>query len=102
MELQKQNQSVSTNLQSKEIQMARSLFYVNLLSPFRVDDAIIEMWSVSLSRIDDRITPEEVQELMDAFMTGEIEYDNKIGIQNIFKGLEIKFASKYYKPKMVY
>lgn len=100
--LKTQNQSLSTHLQDHEIEIAKSLFYVNLLTPFRVEDFIIEQWSITVSRMLPDVTSDEIQQLMDDFMTGEIEYDHKLGIQNIFKGITEKFPSKYYKPKMVY
>lgn len=97
-----QSQSLNTPLQGKEIEIVKSIFYVNLLTPFRVDDFILEQWSIALNRMLPQVTPEELKELMDDFMTGTIEYDHKLGIQNIFQGLIEKFPAKYYTPKMVY
>jgi len=96
------SQYQNTPLVGKELEIVKPLFYVNLLTPFRVDDFILEQWSISINRLLPEVEPEELVELMDSFMRGETEYDNKLGIQNIFIGLIDKFPAKYYKPKMVY
>lgn len=97
-----QSQSLSTHLHGKELEIVKPLFYINLLTPFRVDDFIIEQWSITISRLLPNVEASEIEELMDAFMKGDVDYDKNLGIQNIFRGLVEKFPSKYYEPKMVY
>lgn len=97
-----QDQSLNTPLTGKELQIVLPLVKINILTPFRIDDSIIEMWSMELNRLLPQMEIEELESLMDDFLKGDIEYDNKIGIQNIFKGLIEKYPAKYYTPKMVY
>lgn len=97
-----QNQSVSTPLVGKELDIVIPLVKINILSPFRIQDEILEMWSMEINRMLPQLEVNELEELMDAFMIGELEYDHKLGVQNVFRGLVEKFPSKYYTPKMVY
>jgi len=100
--LQKTSSHLSTPLQSKEIEIAKSLFFVNILTPFRVDDSVLELWSQTINRLLPQLEIRELQALMDCFMKHEIEYETRLGVQNIFIGLAYKYSSKYKENKMVY
>ena len=100
--IQKTNSLPSTHLESKEQEIAMKLYYVNILTPFRVDDSILELWSITVNRLLPDLETEELQSLMDAFMKNEVEFDRNLGIQNIFIGLAQKFPAKYEERKMVY
>jgi len=104
MEIVNQNdQNLNTPLRGKELEIVVPLFYANLLSPFRVEDPILEQWSMTINRLIPELEISELEQLMDSFMRGHTEYDNKKGIQNIFTGLEELFPEKYEKPRgMVY
>ena len=101
--LQKQqSQSLSTPLCGKELEIVAPLFYINILTPYRVDDTILELWSININRLLPDVDPQEISDLMDAFMKNEVEWDRNLGIQNIFLGLQEKFPAKYRETKMVY
>lgn len=100
--LNTQNHSLPTILEDEKIKITIELASVNTLMPYPVSDSMIEKWGRSLIRIEPRVTLEEIEGLMDSFMKGDIEYNPKEGIQNIFKGLVQLYPSKYHTPKMVY
>lgn len=103
MELIKtQNQQVSTPLKGKECDIAVAIYYINILTPFKVDDKTLEDWSICINRLLPDVEISELEELMNGFMMAKFEYDHKLGIQNIFKGLAQLDPDKYEQDKMVY
>lgn len=102
MELQKQNNGQSLQISQEVQEVGKAIYHVNQLTPFNIDDEMILSWSKSIFELIPNIEINDLKDLISDFKTDEIHYDNKLGIQNIFIGLKIKYATKYFKPKMRY
>lgn len=91
-----------SSLSNKVSEIGKVIYHVNQLSPFRISDEDIIEWSKSIEEIVPEIEIDDLKFLLRCFKTGEENYDNKVGIQNIFLGLKNRFGRKYIKSQMVY
>jgi hypothetical protein len=89
-QLQTVNQSLSTPLNNQELQIASAVWNVNLCVAYPLTDPQIEVWAKTIYRLRPETTVDELNEIMDSFMTGVNEWDTKLGIQNIFKAIRNK------------
>lgn len=71
------------------------IYHVNQLSPFTTTDERLIEWAESINEILPELEIEDLKSLIRAFKTDEITYDTRLGIQNIFMGIKLKFPSKY-------
>ena len=84
-QIQKINHSLSTPLNDKEYEIATILWHVNQLTPFPLSDTQIETWSRSVNELRPNIEINRLDKMMRLLKLGEIEWDHKAGIQNIFR-----------------
>lgn len=82
------NQSQGIVLSPKEIEIALQVYHINHLTAFPLSDQLIDEWSRSISELRPEVTPEQIKEVIDGMKQGYIEFDNRLGIQNIFKALD--------------
>lgn len=94
MGILKQNHQVST-LNEKEILIAKSLYHVNQLSPYPINDFRLEEWAISINEIVPNLEINDLVLIINFFKTGGMPYNTNLGIQNIFSALLAKFNKKY-------
>ena len=79
----RESRSVSThNIEA----LAIELYHVNQLTSYPFSDVVLESWAVSLINLEPEITVEAINWITDRMKTGQIQFDGKKGIQNIFNG----------------
>jgi hypothetical protein len=61
----------------------------NQLRSFKLNDVEVLEWKDTLIRIKPDLTPAMLQYAIDRLMDGELEYNEKRGIQNIFSALKL-------------
>lgn len=85
-------------LQTQESQLANTtidkdfvqqLYHVNYLTNYPISDAMLEGWSKSIKELAPEMTSKTVKIIIDRMKVGTIDFDNRIGIQNIFKAYKI-------------
>ena len=86
--LQVVNQNQNIVLSEPEIQIAMQVYHINQLTAFPLADHQIDEWSKAIYELRPEVRPEEIKDVIDGMKQGYIEYDNRLGIQNIFKALD--------------
>jgi hypothetical protein len=86
MELQHQRADMMPHKANTPTELIKALYHVNLLTPFPISDGMLELWARSIQKLRPEITPEVVTQIIDKMKLGEIKYDTKEGVQNIFIG----------------
>lgn len=92
----KGNQSLE--LTDKELEIAQVVFLVNQLISYHLSDLQISDWARTISRLKPDITPEYLNKIIDLFIVGDIEWDTRKGIQNIFMAIN---KPKGYSPEEI-
>lgn len=73
---------------------------------FPLADSAIEDWAETIKRLSPETTTDQLQEVIDKFMTNRCHWKEKQGIQNIFRGIDLlKIGPKEYyceEKKMKY
>lgn len=64
------------------------VYHINHLTAFPLTDNQIDEWSRSINELRPDVTPEQLKEVIDGMKQGLIDFDNRLGIQNIFKALD--------------
>jgi hypothetical protein len=85
MDKQLQGNQQLANITINE-ELVKALYHVNYLTPYAISDTMLEGWANSIQELNPNITPAILKKIIDKMKMGEIEFDNKKGIQNIFKG----------------
>lgn len=91
-------QETSLTLSDQGRGVIKCLFKVNQLLDFPLDKNTLTDWTESIIEILPDITPEEIREVINGFMTGRYEYNNKLGIRNIFSAIELLRNNDIPKP----
>lgn len=78
--------------------VCKIIFKINLLVPYPLTDRQIEDWSNEIVRLCPQTSPEDLLEIIDKFMVGRYVWDNKSGIQNMFKAIK-HFENEKIKRK---
>lgn len=81
MELQKQNNNLLVNTL-----LIKQVANVNLLVQYPLSDSMIELWAKSIEELAPKLNPLTLKVIIDRFKVGRLEWDSKLGIQNIFLG----------------
>lgn len=68
--------------------ICKALWKVNLLIAYPLSDAMIEVWGKHLIRLCPDVKVDELDKIMDKFISGEIEYVANKGLANIVKILK--------------
>ncbi len=74
--------------------ICKQLFCINQLVPFPLSETQIEDWSSTLKRLAPNVTDQQLQTVLDKFATNRTKWNEKQGIQNIFRGLELLKLNK--------
>ena len=83
------------SLPVKVKEIGNVIYHINQLSPFVTTDERLIEWAESINDILPGLELDDLKALIVAFKTDEITYNTKLGVQNIFIGLKLKFQSKY-------
>lgn len=95
--ISKQSQSLQISPRIKEI--GREISHVNQLTSFLVPAEILIDWAKSIEEIVPNLDIEDLKSVIVDFKIGELEYNQKEGVQNIFFGLKTNFGGKYFPKK---
>ena len=99
MDIQKTNQQVQNTSD-----LLKELAQFNLLTQYPVADVLLEAWAKSIQELTPELTPAMLKEIVDGMKLGLIEYDAKLGIQNIFEGYRVVLrqllAERYIKEQL--
>lgn len=78
-------QRVNTKALSLEVKnIGIELFHYNQLTAFPISDAQIIDWSKSIMELAPDLNTDILKEILDGMKVGRIEFDHRLGIQNIF------------------
>jgi hypothetical protein len=75
------NQSPSTTTND----MAKALYHINYLAAYPVSDSMLEGWASTITELTPELTPEILKTLINRMKLGIYEYNERKGIQNVFK-----------------
>ena len=62
------------------------LYQINQVTTFPVSDKNLEAWGNSIIELAPELTPEILKKIINKYKTGYYQWDNKVGLPNIFKG----------------
>lgn len=99
MEIQLKGQSGLPSLTNKQNEIGLAIYHVNQLTNFPIPDERISEWARSIDEICPNLEIEDLKSVIDDFKIGELEYNHREGVQNIFFGLKTNFGGKYIKRK---
>lgn len=85
LQLQKVNQSLG--LSDKELIIAQAVFHVNQLVPYALTDLQISDWAKSINKLIPELDIDSLVYVIDQMKMGRIEWNPKLGIQNLFVNL---------------
>lgn len=82
--LQPNNNNLSTPLNKKELEIAKELWHVNQILTYPLSDSQIEAWSISINELKPVLIISDLTKAINLVKIGRIEWDNKVGLPNIF------------------
>lgn len=86
---------------SDDYSVRKVVFKVNFLVSFPLSDSQIEDWTSEIVRLSPHTTIQDLVEIIDKFMKNEYIWDNRIGIQNLFKAIkETDYENNKKKRKL--
>tara|TARA_R110000868_G_scaffold349106_1_gene610401 strand:+ start:295 stop:681 length:387 start_codon:yes stop_codon:yes gene_type:complete len=86
---------------SDDYSVRKVVFKVNFLVSFPLSDSQIEDWTSEITRLSPHTTIQDLVEIIDKFMKNEYIWDNRIGIQNLFKAIkETDYENNKKKRKL--
>ena len=86
---------------SDDYSVRKVVFKVNFLVSFPLSDSQIEDWTSEITRLSPHTTIQDLVEIIDKFMKNDYIWDNRIGIQNLFKAIkETDYESNKKKRKL--
>lgn len=80
-EISKVNTQIKTVSEIEQI--CKVLWKVNLIVAYPLTDVMIESWANHLLRLRPQVTIEQLDKILDKFITGEYEYVTNKGLSNI-------------------
>lgn len=88
-QIQVSNHNLSTQeLNTKESEIAKVIWHVNQLASFPLNDNQIESWARSVNELRPNQDVVKLRQIIDMMKIGEIEFNSRLGIQNIFSALK--------------
>ena len=88
-ELQRNKQpGIELAISENEKAIIKSLVHVNMIVAFQLQLEDLTMWAKDLQRLRPEVGTDQIAFLMDCYKTEKLVWDNKVGIQNIFRGLD--------------
>lgn len=97
----KHQNSLPEALTEREIKICQSLHVFNQLRDFKLDALQVIEWKDTIQRLAPDADPEKVQCVIDNLILGELDYDPKLGIHNIFKGLKRVRKNKFGEYELI-
>lgn len=100
MENQLQVSNIHQNsiaLNEKEVEIAKIIYHINQLTSFPLSATQIEDWTRTINELRPHQDLVKLKAIVNMMKIGEIEYNSRLGIQNIFLALK-----KYDKIKIGY
>lgn len=85
--LQKIQTHIST--QTFDITALPIIAKISLVRHFPMSKEETELWTSTIFRLEPKTTVQELQEVIDGFITGRYNFDKDLGIRNIFKALKL-------------
>lgn len=86
---------------SDDYSVRKVVFKVNFLVSFPLSDSQIEDWTSEITRLSPHTTIQDLVEIIDKFMKNDYIWDNRIGIQNLFKAIkETDYENNKKKRKL--
>lgn len=88
----KDNHLPSTLIPSKRVvRISEKLLEVNMLLAYRLEGPELVQWAQDIDRLMPTEELEKLPFILDCFKTGEIVYEEKLGIRNIFNATKIVY-----------
>lgn len=82
------------NLNSTINNLCLQIWHMNKLLSYPLSDPQIESWAKTINELTPQLTPEQLRFIINGMMLGELDFDPKVGIQNIFKNYKKIVAKK--------
>ena len=82
------SQKVNLPQNNNQQEVAILLFRINLVRVYPLTDGELSLWAREIISLLPDLDLKKLKLLIDKFVKGEIKYDNKIGLPNIFIGLK--------------
>jgi len=89
-QIQQSKHNLSTRLNSKEIEIAKIIYKVNMLVSYPLSDQQIEDWSTTLSGLYSELDLVLLSSIIKEFILDAREWDHRKGIQNITLAIRTK------------
>lgn len=96
-----ENQLANTTI---NLDFIKELYHVNYLTAFPISDTILEGWYHCITEIEPALTKEALKWILTEMKVGNIEYNPKLGIQNIFQGFKqyINFKCRSFSHEQIF
>ena len=89
-----QTDEQSLSLGNKINEYGVILYEINLIQAYPLGDTQIQDWCKCLHKFIPTLKQSTLQKIIDCYVTGKLEWNNKIGIQNIFKAYTLLIDRK--------
>jgi hypothetical protein len=76
-----------SGLNDYQIALGTELYRLNYALPFPLSGTALADWAKCINELAPYATPVILKEIINKFLTNDLDYDNKKGIQNIFIAL---------------
>lgn len=86
-QLQKQETNIST--QTFDERALPVVAKISLLGAYPMSAEETKVWTAMIYKIVPDVTVEELKTVIEGFMTGRYDYENKIGIRNVFNAIKL-------------
>lgn len=93
------SQNAQLSLSENQFNICKEIYHVNQLTAFPVNDERLSEWARSIEEIVPNLEIEDLKNVIIDFKIGELEYNHKEGVQNIFFGLRTNYGGKYFPKK---
>ncbi len=91
----------SASIIQVDTEFVKQLFHVNCLVSYPITDPMLEVWARSIQELTPELTVDILKQIIDKMKTGEYDFDNRAGVQNIFKGYKKYIVElNRYKPHL--
>jgi hypothetical protein len=84
-----------SGLNHEQITIGKELYRLNMLLPYPLSGTAIEDWAKCINELAPYAKPDMLRTIINRFISNDLEYDYKKGIQNIFIALR-----SYNQPKL--
>ncbi len=82
-------EQANTQIKKVDVALVKAVYHFNYLTSFPMPDTMLEFWANSINELEPELTPDVVKWIADRMKTGHIQYDHRLGIQNVFNGFRV-------------